>query len=26
MSDWREGYLRGRLDAEKAIRARRLAS
>ncbi|GMV19064.1 MAG: hypothetical protein AMXMBFR56_72880 [Polyangiaceae bacterium] len=26
MSDWREGYLRGRLDAEKAIRARRRAS
>lgn len=26
MSDWREGYLRGRLDAEKAIRARRQAS
>lgn len=26
MSDWREGYLRGRLDAEKAIRSRRVAS
>lgn len=26
MSDWREGYLRGRLDAEKAVRARGKAS